>query len=69
MSAPCAAHHELLIDGVSLPGQNDRRGRTRRLTLPDAHTDVLRLVEYIDKNVATWLGQTSRVPELLRARP
>ncbi|MFF3932890.1 Abi family protein [Streptomyces hirsutus] len=64
-----AAHHEPLIDGVPLPGQTDRRGRTRRLTLPDAHTEVLRLVEYIDKGVATWLGQTSRVPELLHTRP
>ncbi|MFD5932485.1 hypothetical protein [Streptomyces sp. NPDC060333] len=64
-----AAHHEPLIDGVPLPGQTDRRGRTRRLTLTDAHADVLRLVEYIDKHVATWLGQTSRVPELLRTRP
>ncbi|MFE6023484.1 hypothetical protein ACFQ6O_44650 [Streptomyces sp. NPDC056441] len=63
------AHHEPLIGGVPLPGQNDRRGRTRRLTFPDAHTEVLRLVEYIDKDVATWLGQTSRVPELLRTRP
>ncbi|MFI6875754.1 Abi family protein [Streptomyces sp. NPDC050400] len=63
------AHHEPLIDGVPLPGQADRRGNTRRLTLPDAHTNVLRLVEYIDKDVATWHGQTSRVPELLRSRP
>ncbi|MFI0936889.1 Abi family protein [Streptomyces sp. NPDC021019] len=63
------AHHEPLIGGVPLPGQADGRGRTRRLTLPEAHTDVLRLVEYIDKDVATWLGQTSRVPELLRVRP
>ncbi|MEW5627162.1 Abi family protein [Streptomyces hydrogenans] len=64
-----AAHHEPLIGGVPLPGQTDPRGRTRRLTLPDAHSEVLRLVEYIDKDIATWLGQTSRVPELLRTRP
>lgn len=38
-------------------------------TLPDAHTEVLHLVEYIDKDVATWLGRTSRVPELLHTRP
>ncbi|MEE1931264.1 hypothetical protein V1J52_24325 [Streptomyces sp. TRM 70351] len=37
--------------------------------LSNAHTEVLRLVEYIDQDIATWLGQTSRVPELLRARP
>ncbi|MFJ3497817.1 hypothetical protein ACIPPJ_30090 [Streptomyces sp. NPDC086091] len=59
------AHHEPLIDGVPLPGQTDRRGNTRRLTL----AEVLRLVEYIDQGVATWLGQTSHVPELLRTRP
>ncbi|MBV7249213.1 Abi family protein [Streptomyces sp. MW-W600-10] len=63
------AHHEPLIGGVPLPGQADGRGRTRRLALHEAHAEVLRLVEYIDKDVATWLGQTSRVPELLRARP
>ncbi|MFL4910682.1 hypothetical protein ACJ6WF_48235 [Streptomyces sp. MMS24-I2-30] len=31
--------------------------------------EVLRLVEYIDQDVAAWLGQTSRFPELLRTRP
>ncbi|MCZ9351354.1 Abi family protein [Streptomyces mutabilis] len=64
-----AAHHEPLIDGVPLPGQNDRRGRTRRLTLPQAHTEVLCLVEYIDQDVPAWLSQTSRVPDLLHTRP
>ena len=64
-----AAHHEPLIDGVPLPGQTDRQGRTRRLTLAEAHAEVLRLVEYIVKDVATWLGQNSRVSELLRTRP
>ncbi|WP_079188872.1 Abi family protein [Streptomyces kebangsaanensis] len=63
------AHHEPLIGGVPLPGQTDRRGRTRRLTLADAHAEVLRLVEYINKDVATWLGRSSRVHELLRTRP
>ncbi|MEW2070980.1 Abi family protein [Streptomyces sp. NPDC007346] len=64
-----AAHHEPLIQGVPLRGQNDGGRRARRLPLPDAHAEVLRLVEYIDKDVATWLGQTSRVPELIRVRP
>ncbi|MFZ3573837.1 Abi family protein [Streptomyces sp. BH097] len=63
------AHHEPLIGGIPLPGQNDARGRTRRLALADAHDEVLRLVEYIDKDVASWLGQMSRVPELLSCRP
>jgi hypothetical protein len=66
--AALAAHHDTLIDGVPLPGQTDRQGRTR-LTLAEAHAEVLRLVEYIDKDAATWLGQNSRVPELLRTRP
>ncbi|RAJ44938.1 hypothetical protein K388_07365, partial [Streptomyces sp. KhCrAH-43] len=35
----------------------------------EAHNEVLSLVGYIDKDVAGWLGQSSRVPELLRARP
>ncbi|MFJ2015875.1 MULTISPECIES: Abi family protein [Streptomyces] len=63
------AHHEPLIDGVPLPGQADRRGRTRRLTLSDAHAEILRLVEYVDKDVAAWLDRNSRVPDLLRTRP
>ncbi|MEV6131984.1 Abi family protein [Streptomyces violaceusniger] len=62
------AHHEPLIDGVSLPGQTDHRGRTRRLTLNNAHAELLCLVEYIDKDVAHWLGQNSRVPQILSAR-
>lgn len=64
-----AAHHEPLMDGGPLPGRPDHRGRARRLTLPDAHTEVLRPVEHIDKDVAARLGRTSRVPELLRTRP
>ncbi|MFC8176026.1 hypothetical protein [Streptomyces sp. NPDC057325] len=64
-----AAHHEPLIGGVPLRGQNGPRGHTRRLALPDAHGEVLRLVEYIDKDVAAWLTQTSRVPDLLKDRP
>ncbi|OEJ22650.1 hypothetical protein BGK67_33800 [Streptomyces subrutilus] len=64
-----AAHHEPLIGGVPLPGQTDRRGQGRRLTLPAAHVEVLRLVEYIDRDVAAWLGQNSRVPQLLSIRP
>ncbi|MFE4337325.1 hypothetical protein ACFRQM_51020 [Streptomyces sp. NPDC056831] len=63
------AHHEPLINGVPLHGQSNSQGRARRLSLTDAHPEVMRLVEYIDKDFATWLGQTSRVPELLRTRP
>jgi hypothetical protein len=63
------AHHEPLLDGVPLPGQQDSAGRPRRLRLATAHTEVLRLVEYIDKDVASWLGQNSRGPALLTERP
>ncbi|MEU4086468.1 hypothetical protein [Streptomyces aureus] len=38
-------------------------------TLADACSEVLRPVEYIDPDAASWLGQTSRVSDLLRARP
>ncbi|MEV6461489.1 Abi family protein [Streptomyces albidoflavus] len=64
-----AAHHEPLLDGLPLTGQTDRRGRPRRLSLPDAHQEVLRLVEYVDKDVAAWLTQSSRVPQALAVRP
>ncbi|WP_242537383.1 hypothetical protein [Streptomyces albidoflavus] len=64
-----AAHHEPLLDGLPLTGQTDRRGRPRRLSLPDAHQEVLRLVEYVDKDVAAWLARSSRVPQALSVRP
>ncbi|MDT0493642.1 Abi family protein [Streptomyces griseus] len=63
-----AAHHEPLINGVPLTGQV-KRGRTQRLSLPDAHNEILVLVDYIDQDIATWLRQTSRVPGLLQTRP
>ncbi|MFE2728145.1 hypothetical protein [Kitasatospora sp. NPDC059327] len=64
-----AAHHEPLIDGVPLPGQGLRGGGIRRLTLAEAHQEVLDLVGYIDQDVADWLAKASRVPRLLATRP
>ncbi|MFJ9447173.1 Abi family protein [Kitasatospora sp. NPDC101235] len=64
-----AAHHEPLIDGVPLPGQGLPGGGIRRLTLAQAHQEVLDLVGFIDRDVADWLGKASRVPQLLSVRP
>ncbi len=64
-----AAHHEPLIDGVPLPGQGLAGGGVRRLTLAQAHQEVLDVVGFIDRDVADWLTRASRVPQLLAARP
>ncbi|MGC4923827.1 hypothetical protein ACLQ17_25850 [Streptomyces sp. DT197] len=59
-------HHEPLLDGLPLTGQIDRGAGPRRLCLPDENEEVLRPVEYVDKEIAGWLAQSSRAPGLWR---
>ncbi len=54
------AHHEPVVGGVPIPGG------ARRRSLPEVHHDTLNLVETIDHELATWMGQQSGVPSLLR---
>ncbi len=63
------AHHEPLINGVSLPGEYDASGQPRRLKCDEVHNAILELVRYIDLDVHAWLCAASRVPEVLTQRP
>ncbi|MFE4698692.1 hypothetical protein ACFRIC_16660 [Streptomyces sp. NPDC056738] len=63
-----AAQHEPLFDGVP------SRARTTAAATPASSpcptpTQRSCAYEYIDQDDATWLGQTSRVPELPCTRP
>lgn len=58
-----AAHHEPLINGFPLNGQQ------RRLTAQQGHENCLKLARMLDSNLATWIESTSTVPRLLATRP
>lgn len=59
-----AAHHEPFVNGCPLPGQSGRR-----LSAQDAHEACRVLARMLDRNLAAWLDQTTRVPGVLLARP
>jgi hypothetical protein len=57
------AHHEPLVNGYPLAGQHVR------LTAEQGHQDCLRLAAMLDRDLRAVLVATSRVPEVLAARP
>ncbi|GHS88585.1 hypothetical protein AGMMS50218_12800 [Actinomycetota bacterium] len=57
------AHHEPLINGYPLPGQQ------QRLLARDGHDDCLRLAAMLDRDLHATLAATSSVPEILDSRP
>lgn len=57
------AHHEPLIAGFPLTGQQARQ------TADGAHEDCLRLASMIDRNLGSLVSTTSRVPSVLSSRP
>lgn len=57
------AHHEPLITGLPLSGQNVR------LSAQEAHEECLRLAAMLDRDLRTLLVATSRVPSVLARRP
>ena len=63
------AHHEPLINGISLPGQADASGRAVRISTVDAHTVCITVASMIDRDLGGWISQTSAVPALLAIRP
>lgn len=63
------AHHEPLINGVSLPGQKDVTGRPVRITTAQAHEACLTVAGLIDRDLAGWLQRTTSVPMLMRRQP
>ncbi len=58
-----AAHHEPLVGGFPLPGQN------RRLSASEGHDACLKLARIVDRDLGGWLGSASAVPALLARRP
>lgn len=58
-----AAHHEPLINGFPLSGQQ------RRLTAQQGHDTCLKLARMLDSNLEAWIAASSTVPSLLSARP
>ena len=57
------AHHEPLVNGLPLPGQQVR------LSAQEAHEDTMRLAAMLDRDLQSFLQATSRVPGLLASRP
>lgn len=57
------AHHEPLISGFPLTGQQTRQTPDR------AHQDCLRLASMIDRDLGSLVSATSRVPSVLSRRP
>jgi len=57
------AHHEPLVNGFPLTGQQVRR------TAQEAHEDCMRLAAMLDRDLASLLHTTSSVPSVLAGRP
>lgn len=57
------AHHEPLINGFPLTGQQ------RRKTATEGHAACMRLARMLDSDLASWLAASSTVPALLAVKP
>ena len=57
------AHHEPLLNGFPLPGQQ------KRLSAADGFAACLRLTRALDRDLADWLQQASTTSAVLAARP
>ena len=57
------AHHEPLVNGFPLPGQN------LRMSASAGHEECMTLARMLDRNLAGWLAGNTRVPELLKSKP
>lgn len=58
-----AAHHEPILSGIPLPGEN------RRITIADGHASCLKLAEMLDRDLADWLRLNSQLTAALKAEP
>lgn len=58
-----AAHHEPLVNGFPLPGEQ------RRLTATQGHQACLQLARLLDRDLATWLEANSRMARELPRDP
>lgn len=57
------AHHEPLIYGLPLPGQQ------KRVTAQEAHEDTMKLAAMLDRDLYSFLHDRSQVPNLLARKP
>jgi acetylglutamate kinase len=57
------AHHEPLVNGFPLNGQN------HRMTTETGHEQIRTLTRMVDRKLATWLDTNTSVPRLLQNRP
>ena len=62
------AHHEPVINGFPLKGQS-KNGATKRLSIDEAHEDMLSLARMLDKDLAKWLLDNSSIPGVNSQRP
>lgn len=63
------AHHEHIIWGVPIAGEQDSSGTPVRLSLTEAHDNLIELAGYVDKGLAGWLMENSRVHTLIEECP
>ena len=57
------AHHEPLVNGFPFPGQRSR------ISIEEAHKDVLRLAAMLDRDLRTFIETWSEVPAIIARRP
>lgn len=62
-----AAHHEPLLTGIPRPGQ--RQSARPRFSVQDGYDTYTRVLRMIDRDLAEWVVQESRVPTQLSGRP
>jgi hypothetical protein len=58
-----AAHHEPLVNGLPMPGEN------RRLTALQGHQACLKLAAILDRHLASWMVSSSHMARVLPTRP
>lgn len=63
------AHHEHIVWGVPLPGENNPDGSILRMPVTAAHETLLTLAGYVDSGLEDWLRQYSQVNDRLSLRP
>lgn len=63
------AHHEHIVWGVPLPGEQSPDGAFVRLSVSEAHETLLTLAGFVDTGLEEWLRENSKVSTLLAANP
>lgn len=58
-----AAHHEPLLNGIPIPGEN------RRISSADGYTACVKLAQILDRDLAAWFMMNSRLAEARTQEP